>query len=217
MNYKLLIYISCFVLYWQPLNAQITQMEFISGLHSTRFSSFTIKPLNNSGSLSIASQAFFQKYHKEEDVPFDELGVQATVYWNFSKNVAIGPTLYHNSAAGFTERISVLIHNTKPGFSIVAIPAIIHNEKTKDINGEIFMQLQLTIPLKNNWQVLTYGQFISIWDKFNTHARSFQQIRIGLSHIGNQFGLATDFDQYGDQPTSKCTVGLFLRKVIVKK
>ena len=110
--------------------AQMTQIEFASGFSKTDFTSFSIQPLNQSQSLSLATLAFFQKFHNQEDIAFDEAGVQITPFWNFSKWAAIGPTLYYNSAVGFSERISLLVSPKVKNFIFTAVFALVHTEKT---------------------------------------------------------------------------------------
>jgi hypothetical protein len=58
---------------------------------------------------------------------------------------------------------------------------------------------------------------LTSWNKFSTHSRSFQQVRIGVSKNNNQFGVAADFDQYGEQPIAKTSIGIFSRKVFLEK
>lgn len=201
----------------QQATAQITQLELASGINKIDFSSFSIKPLNEKGTLSFSTLAFFQKFHHEEDFIFDEAGVQATAYWNFSKSISVGPSLYYNSVAGFTERLSFLISKKRGKFVFIAVPSIVHSENTNLINGELFIQMQFMQPLKKEWNFLAYAQMLTNWDKFSIHARSFQQLRIGLSHNNNQFGIAVDFDEYGNTPVTKTSIGVFVRKVFIEK
>ncbi len=199
----------------QQATAQVTQLELASGFHKSGFSSFSIKPLNEKKTFSFSTLAFFQKFQRKEDFPFDETGVQATAYWNFSKTVSMGPSLYYNSAAGFSERLSFLVFKGGKKIVFVAVPSIAHSENTNDINGDIFIQAQFMQPIKNEWNFLMYTQLLTNWNKFSTHARSFQQLRIGLSHNNNQFGIAADFDEYGNTPVTKTTIGVFARKVFL--
>lgn len=205
------------LIFSQKMYTQITQLEFASGIEKTDFTSFSIRPIDDKKIFSIATLAFFQKYHKKENEIFNELGVQTTALWNFSKSLAIGPSLYYNSVAGFSERISVFFSTKTKRFSIAAIPSIAHMELTNFINGELFLQMQFLQPLKNEWNAVLSALILTHWDKFSTHARSFQQVRTGLSYKSTQFGLAVDFDQYGETPITKTSIGLFVRKIFINK
>lgn len=55
------------------------------------------------------------------------------------------------------------------------------------------------------------------WNTFSIHDRSFQQLRAGFSYNTTQFGIATDFDQYGENPITKTSMGLFIRKIYLTK
>src|SRR5215470_9074096 len=87
----------------KSITAQVTQLELTMGFYKSDFSSLTIKPLDDRNKFSISTLAFFQKFYRKEDFPFDETGVQTSVYWNLTKNLGVGPSLYYNSVAGFSE------------------------------------------------------------------------------------------------------------------
>ena len=161
----------------------------------------------------MSTLSFFQKFHRKEDLFFDETGAQVSAYWNFTKIIGVGPSLYYNSITGFSKKISFLIFREGKNMVFVAVPSVVHAEKDGSINGDLFIQLQYSKPVKNEWSFLAYTQLLTNWYKFSTHARSFQQIRIGAAFKNNQFGLAADFDEYGTNPLTKITVGIFFRKV----
>src|SRR5215470_14156274 len=78
-----------------------TQFELTTGFYKSDFSSLTIKSLGDKNKFSISTNAFFQKFYREQDFLFDETGVQTSVYWNLTKNLGVGPSLYFNSVSGF--------------------------------------------------------------------------------------------------------------------
>lgn len=193
-------------------NAQLTQLELTSGPKKTGFTSLSFRYLTPENKFTIATLAFFQKFHQEEDIMFDEAGVQSTLYWNFYQSISIGAGLYYNSETGFSQRLSLLYAIRLPNFVFTAIPTIVHAEKTGSINGEMFLQMQLTRPLNYDWELLLSAQMLTNWDQFSHHTRSFQQVRAGFAKLDTMFGLAIDFDQYGDAPTIRTSVGVFVRK-----
>lgn len=195
--------------------SQVTQLELASGLDKTDFTYYSIKPISKTETFSVSTLAFFQKYHHQEDTPFDELGVQANAFWNISKSVAIGPSLYHNSVAGFSERLSLQFSTQSERLILTAIPSIANMELTDYINGELFIQAQFSQPIDEQWSLLVSSLMLTHWDKFSEHARSFQQLRVGLSVKATQFGIAADFDQYGPEPVTKTSFGLFARRILI--
>ena len=196
-------------------SAQITQLELASGPKKTDFTSFSLRPLAQNVPFSIGTLAFFQKFHQQENYVFDEAGVHSTIYWNINKAISIGPGLYYNSIVGFSERLSILYAIRSPHFVLTAIPTIAHSEATGHINGEVFLQMQYTRPLKGDWKLLLSAQMLTYWDKFSHHSRSFQQLRAGFDKQATQFGLAIDFDQYGSAPVTRTSVGVFVRKIFL--
>ncbi|WP_456462102.1 hypothetical protein [Reichenbachiella sp.] len=195
--------------------AQMAQLELASGLKKTDFTSFSLRPLTSAAKFSIGTLAFFQKYHQPESIMFDEAGVQSTIYWNINKTISIGPGLYYNSVAGFSQRLSMLYAFQSPHFVLTAIPTIAHADDTGFINGEVFLVIQFTRPLENDWKLLFSAQMLTSWDKFSYHTRSFQQLRAGFDIQTTQFGLALDFDQYGDSPMTRTSLGVFVRKIFL--
>src|SRR4030095_4979034 len=91
------------LIFSKSITAQVTQLELTMGFYKSDFSSFTLKSLDEKNKFSISTLAFFQKFYRKEDFPFDESGVQTSVYWNFTKNLSFGPSLYYNSVSGLSE------------------------------------------------------------------------------------------------------------------
>jgi len=85
----------------KSIPAQVTQLELTTGFYKSDFSLFTTKSLDDKNKFSISTLAFFQKFYREQDFVFDETGVQPSVYWNFTKNLSVGPSLFFNSVSGF--------------------------------------------------------------------------------------------------------------------
>ncbi len=194
-------------------NAQIALLELATGPKKTDFTSISYRPISDKAKFTVATLAFFQKYHEKESYMFDEAGVQPTFYWNINKSFSAGPGLYYNSIAGFSERLSVLYAIRSPHFVMTAIPTIAHAEETGFINGELFLQMQVNRPIKGEWEALISAQILTYWDEFSRHARSFQQMRVGLQKKSTQFGLAIDFDQYGEAPITRVSPGVFVRMI----
>lgn len=194
------------------LQAQFTQLELFSGFDKTDFTLFSNYSINNSNTLSIAALAFFQKFREKENQIFDEVGVQPTLYWNINKTIALGPSLYYNSFGGFSERLSGKFTMENSSALLVVIPTIAYSEKKDASLGEIFIQFQIQKPLNKKVSLWLNVQFLTVWDKFKSHSRSFQQLRLGSSYKGHQIGLGLDFDQYGPEPITQSNFGLFYRK-----
>ena len=194
------------------LQAQFTQLELFSGFDKTDFTLFSNYSINDNATLSVATLAFFQKFREKENQIFDEVGVQPTLFWNINKTIALGPSLYYNSFGGFSERLSGKFTLKNSSALLVVIPTIAYSEKKDAGLGEIFTQFQIQKPLSKKISLWLNGQFLTVWDKFKSHSRSFQQLRLGASYEGHQIGLGLDFDQYGPEPITQSNLGLFYRK-----
>lgn len=205
------------LIFSKSITAQVTQLELTMGFYKSDFSSSTIKPLDSKNKFSISTLSFFEKFYHKEDFIFDETGVQTSVYWNFTKNLGVGPSLDYNSVAGLSEKVSFLILIGGSHIVFVAIPAIFHTENDGNINGGLFFQLQYMKRIKREWNFWANTQILTEWKRFSIHSRSFQQVRIGVAHKNNQFGAAADLDAYGHPQIWKQSIGLFVRKVFPEK
>jgi hypothetical protein len=201
----------------KSMTAQVTQLELTMGFYKSDFNSSTIKSLDDKNKFSVSTLAFFQKFYRKEDLPFDETGVQASVYGNFTKNLSVGPSLYYNSVSGFSEKLSFLILTGGSHLVFVAIPAIFHTENDGNINGGLFFQLQYMKRIKREWNFWVNTQALTEWNRFSTHSRSFLQVRIGFAYKNNQFGAAEDLDAYGHKQIWKRSIGIFVRKIFPEK
>ncbi|TMM51982.1 hypothetical protein FEE95_21435 [Maribacter algarum] len=194
------------------LQAQFTQLELFSGFEKTNFTLLSSYSINDSNTLSITTLAFFQKFREKENQIFDEVGIQPTLFWNFNETLSVGPSLYYNSFGGFSERLSAKLTLNDSNALFIVIPTIAYSEKKDAGLGEFFIQFQIQKPLNTKVSLWLNGQFLTVWDNFKSHSRSFQQLRVGLSYKGHQFGLGVDYDQYGLKPIHKSSFGLYYRK-----
>jgi len=210
---KVIISSLFFIGFLNPLQAQFTQVELFSGFDKADFMVFSSYPINKSQTLSLNSLAFFQKFTKENKA-FDEVGVQPTLFWNITKNIAIGPSIYYNSFAGYSKRLSAKYAFYSSRLLVVLMPTVAHSKKINASYAEVFVQFQYNKPLNGNLSLCINGQFLTIWDQFKIHARSYQQFRIGVSYHQHQLGIGLDIDQYGLNPIEKSSFGMYYRITI---
>jgi len=191
--------------------AQFTQLELFSSFDKTDFTLLSSYSVNDSNILNITILAFFQKFREKENQILDEVGVQPTIFWNINEAIALGPSLYYNSFGGFSERLSAKFMLKNSRALLVVIPTIAYSEQKDASLGEVFAQFQLHKPLNEKTSLWLNGQFLTVWDTFKSHSRSFQQLRLGAAYKGNQFGFGFDFDQYGTTPITQSNFGLYYR------
>jgi len=212
---KIIIIISFLIIgFANYLHAQFTQVELFSGFNKTDFTLYSSYAIDKSETFSINTLAFFQKFKDKENQNFDEIGVQPTLFWNINNHISLGPSLYYNSFSGYSERFSVKFSLKNSRVLFVVIPTVAHSEQTNDSYTEIFAQLQLNTPINDKISLWLNGQFLTVWDEFERHSRSFQQLRAGLSFKGHQFGAGVDFDQFGQKPIGKSSFGMYYRKTL---
>lgn len=205
------ILISATTLVFSTVQAQYTQVELFAGYAKTDVTLLSNQPLNTTQTFGLTTLAFFQKFN-EENQQFNEIGVQPTLYYNLNTHVAVGPSLYYNSFGGFSERLSVKYVQQNARLTLVLIPSVAYSEQKKANYTELFGQFQYTIPISAKMSLRLNAQLLSVWDKFTTHSRSFQQLRGGIALNGHQLGLGIDLDQFGPKPITKATIGLYYRK-----
>jgi hypothetical protein len=196
------------------LQAQFTQVELFAGLDKTDFTLYSSYPIKEECKLHLATLAFFQKFNEKTSAHFNELAVQPTLFWNLNIHFSLGPSLNYNSVAGYSNRLSVKYTLNKARLLVVIIPSVGYSETNKPerFYAETFAQFQYNSPISNTLSLCINGQFLTVWNAFQTHTRSFQQLRTGVSIKGHQFGLGLDLDQYGPMPIQKSSFGLYYRK-----
>lgn len=202
--------------------SQLNQVEASSGFHKSGISHFSILPASDKLGLSINTLAFFQKYHRQQDVYLDEAGFKFMLLKKITPTLSIGPELYYNSFAGMMEKLIINYAKMGQNYHVIIVPSVGYSNKETAVISELYFDLQYKKPLGPSWQLLAYVQSLNNWIKLQsveitqTHNRSFQKIRVGLSKDAKgEFGLALDFDQYGPDPIYTFTPGIFLRKVII--
>lgn len=193
------------------LHSQFTQVEFFKSLDKTTFNLYSSYDINDAKTLSLATLGFFENYRSNENQDFNEAGIQPTLFWNFSKNLSVGPSIYYNSIAGFSQRISAKYVFKNEKLLIVLIPSIGHSQQ--EVYAETFAQFQFNVPIKESVSFWVNGQFLNVWDAFKTHSRSFQQLRTGISFKGHQLGVGLDLDRYGPQALGTDAIGIYYRKI----
>ncbi len=198
----------------QPLTGQFTQLEFFSGATKTDVTLLSSIGLNHKNTLQLTTLAFFQRFREEENSVFDEIGLQPTLFWNLHKNVALGPSIYYNSFSGYSERLSARLTLKNKQLLFVALPTLAYSEQKKASYAELFAQVQIQVPVSQKLSFWLNGQFLTVWDEFKIHARSYQQLRLGISLHDHQVGIGLDMDQYGTQPVNKSSLGLYYRRIL---
>jgi len=202
---------------YKTLHAQFTQLELFTGFDKTDFTFYSSQVLHQNNKLSLATLAFFQKFSEKEHTALNESGVQPTLFLNVTKHFSLGPSLYYNSIAGYSKRISVkyTLHNSR--LLVVINPSVgyAQTNKPEAVYAETFAQFQYNLPINSSISLCINGQFLTVWNSFKTHARSFQQWRTGVLIKGHQIGFGLDLDKYGPSPNVKSSYGLYYRKSLL--
>lgn len=193
------------------LHGQFTQVELFNSLDKTTFNLLSSQNINEAKSVNLTTLGFFEKYRSNENRDFNEVGIQPTLFWNFSENFSIGPSIYYNSIAGLSQRISGKYVFKNEILFIVLNPTIGRYQEEKQIYAETFAQFQLNIPIKEPISFGVNGQFLNVWDAFRTHSRSYRQLRIGISIKKHQFGLGLNIDCYGTLESRTDAIGIYYR------
>ncbi len=198
------------------INAQLVQIEGTVGFNKSGVTQFSSIPIGKESKVHINVLAFFQKYHLEEDFFLDESGFQTTVLRSINKSFSIGPTVYFNSIAGLMSNATLSYVNVKKKYTLVMNSSAGYSSKQHALLGEFFFQGEYRIPIHKEWSIISYIQMLTNWIELKSHNRSFQKLRVGLSKNNWQFGLSSDFDQYGNAPIKRTTLGAFIRKTNFK-
>lgn len=196
------------------VNGQVTQLELASGAAKSNFSIFSVRSIAAEDRWFITTLSFYQGFHRAESKAFNVVGFQPTLFRRVNASISIGTGFYYNTVVGFSQRVSLLYQYRKAGFSLTASPVMYYNHDSKKAGAEVMLLMEYTTPISCGLAFYLRAQLLSSWNRLTHHARSFQQLRLGLSHKRMKFGLFLDLDQYGGRFISRRSAGLFIRKEI---
>ena len=209
---RLFILTSALTFFALDIRAQQIQASVMSGPKKSDFNTLLIQPLDKNGNFTFTQLAFIQRYHDPADQPFDEVGVQANLFWNLSDAIGIGPGIYYNSAKGLMHRAVFQVFQKVGSLTLVANPTLYYHEDGY-WGGEFFGQLSFINPVSEDWSVYAKTNVLTTWDRFEDHGRSFIQLRVGPRHSSSiQFGLAYDRDWYSPFKFTRRSLGLFIER-----
>ena len=187
------------------------QVELHGGHNKTLFQSIIIKPLDARHRFDFFNISYFDSHYKTADKPFNEGLIQSYVAYNFVKGVGVGVGGTYNTFGGTSANVVGQFVNAGRRHLIVFFTTAYLESNPK---YEAFTQLQYRPRLSNKVDLFFQVMALTNWVELESHNRSFQQLRAGISTGRFQAGIGADFDQYGPSPLSKQNVGLFLRTEI---
>lgn len=187
------------------------QVEFLGGNNKYLFQSIFIKPLGPKKKLDFFLFNYFDHYHKPAERVFNEGLIQSYTAYYIGGGFSAGAGATYHSAFGLSPNLMLQYVMAGKDYLIVLFP-VYYMDKTQA--GELFTQMQYRPSLGGEWKLFTQFMAVSNWSRFQTHNRSWQQIRVGGDYKTFQFGAAFGMDQYGSAELllKKQTIGLFLRK-----
>ena len=195
------------------LHGQFTQVEFFKSLDKTTFSLYSSHNINDAKTLNLVTLGFFENYRSNENQDFNEVGIQPTLFWDFSKSFSIGPSIYYNSIGGLSQRFSAKYSFKNARLLIVLIPTLGYAQQEEHIYAETFAQFQFNVPIRKSISFWVNGQFLNVWDAFKILSRSYQQLRTGISLNRHQFGMGLDLGRYGPQAFRTKALGIYYRRI----
>ncbi len=199
---------SCFLLSTIIISAQSTWIEGFAGHNRSTITLGFNTPLDSAANYLLTGTAFFYQHYTGTEKEFNESGAMSSLYRRVFKKLYAGGTLYQNSIGGFQKKFSLFFISSNKRCGVLFLPSLVHIHN--NIYGELMGQLWLTKPLSPTRSFIALLRVMTQREHFATHARSFQQLRIGLDYRALRWGAALDADQYGPSAQMKITAGFFL-------
>jgi hypothetical protein len=187
------------------------QIEYMGGNNKYLFQSIFIKPLGPKKKIDFFFFNYFDRYHKTAERSLNESLIQSYAARSLGGGFSAGAGMTYHSAFGLSPNLMLQYVVAGKDYLVVLFP-VYYMDKTQA--GELFTQMQYRPTISKQCKLFTQLMGVSNWSHFQTHSRSWQQIRLGLDYKTFQFGLGLGFDQYGTNEllVKKNTIGLFLRK-----
>lgn len=187
----------------------IIQAELDVGYRKVLMSAIVSKKIDRQKKFNFLNITAVHSFYTKEDRRFDEVFTNMAVTYNYAGPFAAGVGMKFVNTTGITPFLAAQYSKRTPRlFATIFLSYMVINIPLR----EAIIMVNYRFPLTRDYQLFTQLLATTSWLDFKLHRRSQQQLRIGLDHKSFQYGLATDFDQYGLNPVTKTNVGLFLRK-----
>jgi hypothetical protein len=139
----------------------------------------------------------------------DELMNQAYVTFRLSKIFSIKGGLFYTNKTGFKPSAGAQLFITKKNWTFLLSPRV---DVVKKGSYELFSLLEFSPSLSGELNLYLRLQAMS--NAAKKHNRSYQLLRIGLQHKRLQYGVALNFDEYGQDGTVYVNSGVFIRRIL---
>lgn len=183
--------------------------EFDAGSRKILMSAIVAKKIDQQKKFNFLNITAVHSFYSPEDKRFDEVFTNTAITYNYAGPFAAGAGMKFVNTTGITPFLTLQFSKrTSRLFATVMLSYMVINIPLR----EAILLINYRFPLTREYQLFTQLLATTSWLDFKLHRRSQQQFRIGLDHKSFQYGLATDFDQYGISPVTKTNLGLFIRK-----
>ena len=215
------ILIAIFIMATQYNFAQIP-FEVMVGNKQTQYFAFIQKDLDSVGRWNIFSQGLYAVNYKDSSLNSISIDNQLSYQFNNWLGISAGGSfdgLQFNPTLG----LSLSYFNKKGDFSISAFPMV---QLAKPMTLDLFALINYSPQFTKKWGFFSQliagtnlglqkeypSQQREILNIFTRHNISNQLLRIGLNYKQKfQFGIGTDFAQFGNNEGNLNNFGIFLR------
>ncbi len=137
--------------------------------------------------------------------------MSTVIFFNYKTKPGLGLTLASRitSANGASGLFGLSYLNINNRFLIYSLLALEQHDETRYGSFSVF---KFYPPINDVWKVYSSLEVNSLINK-DIHLDSVQRLRIGLDYKNNQFGLAANLREMGEDYTMIENYGLFFRKV----
>lgn len=189
--------------------AQKTPVEVFGGHQATNIQMIFNQQLPNSKKVGFFSIINLNMPYDKTDAPFRYYTVQANLTYSVSPSISFYTGVFSNKfdygpSVGILARFKI-----KNGFILLNNRHSYGEEYVTALLGLVEYQP----PINEKWKLYFRVQVLTETN-LQIAKRNFQMLRLGVAKDGYQIGLATTFDQFGNQPITRNNYGLFFRVLL---
>lgn len=197
----------------QNTSAQLGPIECMTGNHYLHYQHSLgqkIKPGSKLGWQHIATLIKPYKTDIEKGGIPDEIMNQVYLTYQVHHLFSFKGGLFYTNFGGYLPTFSLQFFMRKKNWTTIVAPRMDFARKN---NYEVFALVEFTPSLSQDIKLYTRLQGMSNFNK-ETHNRSYQQLRVGLTVKDYEVGAGLTLDEYGTLRRLHYNTGVFVRKML---
>jgi hypothetical protein len=192
------------ILFASSIKAQQLRVEAMPG-NKNYWYQHVITTEFDSSRLGFLNTSSLQYFIRESNT---ELMTQSYLTYKLHSHIKLGLGSFYASQPGFKPSFNLQYAATRKNWSLFLIPRV---DVWRKASYDLFLLYEYKPAISKDLKFYLRVQAMSNYRRL-IHNRSYQLLRVGLQRKNIQFGIAANYDAYGEDMKYRAHYGLFIRK-----